>query len=309
MTPLDGQIERFSSYLRDERRRSPRTVLTYARDLEEFRDFLVGRALEPDASRVDVPALRGFLGSIVRDHRPTTMARKMSALRSFFRYLERRGVVRSNPAAALRPPKIVRSTPRFLTVAETLEVVAAPASDPDRPDELALRDRAMLELLYAAGIRVSELASLTLRDLDLRNRSGRVVGKGDKERRIYFGEVAATAIGAWLAVRSRCVGKDGSQHATALFLGRFGTRLSVRQVENVVRRYGALGAGRADLHPHALRHSAATHLLDAGADLRGIQELLGHASLSTTQRYTHVGLDRMTEAYTKAHPLGRSRID
>jgi len=309
MTPLDAQIARFTTHLRDERRRSPRTVETYERDLHELREFLVGRALVPDASKVDVAALRGFLGSIVRDRRPTTMARKMSALRSFFRYLERRGVVRANPAAALRPPKVVRSTPRFLTVEETLRVVVAPSEDSTRDETLALRDRAMLELLYASGIRVSELASLGLVDLDLRERTGRVVGKGDKERRIYFGEVARDSIERWLAVRGRCVGKDGQQDVRALFLGRFGTHLTARQVENIVRRYGALGAARSDLHPHAIRHSTATHLLDAGADLRGIQELLGHASLSTTQRYTHVSLDRLTEAYTKAHPLGRKRDD
>lgn len=309
MTPLEEQIVRFTTHLRDERRRSPRTVEDYGRDLGSFARFLEARGLEQDAAKVDVAVLRGFLGSIVRELEPATMARKMSVLRSFFRYLERRGIVRTNPAAALRPPKIVRSAPRFLTVEETLGVVAAPSEDAGRDETLALRDRAMLELLYASGMRVSELASLSLGDLDLRSREGRVIGKGDKQRRIYFGEVAERAIAAWLAARPRCVGKDGDQDERALFLGRFGTRLTARQIENVVRRYGALGAARPDLHPHAIRHSAATHLLDAGADLRGIQELLGHASLSTTQRYTHVGLDRLTEAYVKAHPLGRARDD
>lgn len=307
MSPLDSQIDRFASHMRDERRRSTRTVTTYTRDLEELRDYLAAHGFEPDAAKVTIVSLRGFLGSVVRELEPTTMARKMSALRSFFRYLERRGVVRHNPAAALRPPKVVRSAPRFLTVDEALRVVAAPADDGARAKPLALRDRAILELLYSSGVRVSELASLRTTGLDLRGRTGRVVGKGDKERRIFFGSVASGAITEWLAVRSLCVDKDGQQDPDALFLGRFGTPLTVRQIENIVRRYGALGTARADLHPHALRHSAATHLLDAGGDLRGIQELLGHASLSTTQRYTHVSLDRLTEAYSKAHPLARPR--
>lgn len=306
-TALDAQIERFTQHLAVELRRSPLTVSTYARDLAELRDFLVSKQRDADASSIDVATLRGYLGSIVRACEPATIARKMSALRSFFRYLERRGVVRNNPAVSLRPPRIARSAPRFLTVDETLRVVTAPAEDGARDDRLRERDRAMLELLYAAGVRVSELASLSLRDLDLAARTGRVVGKGNKERRIYFGDVAYEAVVAWLEVRAACVSAEGTQDPHALFLSRYGARLTVRQIQNVVRRYGALGAARSDLHPHALRHSAATHLLDAGADLRGIQEMLGHASLSTTQRYTHVSLDRLMEAYAKSHPLGRAK--
>lgn len=306
-TVLDAQIRRFVTHLAVERRRSPLTVSTYQRDLIELRDFLVARGLEADASTVDVAGLRGYLGSVVRDCEPATMARKMSALRGFFRYLERHGVVRASAAVGLRPPRVARSVPRFLTIEETLSVVTSPDDDAGRPECLALRDRAMLELLYASGVRVSELAALSLADLDLDTRTGRVIGKGNKERRIYFGAVAAEAIVRWFDVRPRCVASNGEQDKSAVFLGRFGTRLTSRQVQNVVRRYGALGAARSDLHPHALRHSAATHLLDAGADLRGIQEMLGHASLSTTQRYTHVSLDRLMEAYAKSHPLGRAR--
>lgn len=307
MSPLLGQIERFERHLRDELRKSPRTVETYGRDLRALHGFLEKKALPLDAAKVDVIALRAFLGSIVQSSQPATMARKMSSLRSFFRYLEKRGVVRDNPAVALRSPRIHRSAPRFLTIDETLRVIESPSNDAARETRLSARDRAMLELMYAAGVRVSELAGLDLAQLDLVERTGRVVGKGDKERRIYFGEAAARAVDAWLVERPRCVDAQGGQDPHALFLSRYGRRLTVRQIENVVRRYGSLGAERADLHPHALRHSAATHLLDAGADLRGIQEMLGHASLSTTQRYTHVSLDRLMEAYAKSHPLGRSR--
>lgn len=307
MSPLDGQIERFERHLRDERRTSPRTVSTYLRDVRALRDFLEAKNLPLDAARVDVVMLRAYLASVIKTSEPATMARKMSALRSFFRHLEQRGVVRENPAVALRPPRIKRSAPRFLTVDETLKVVESPDEDDGRDERLVRRDRAILELMYAAGVRVSELAGLDVDHLDRTERTGRVIGKGDKERRIFFGEACARALDDWLIERPKCVDADGGRDARALFLSRFGRRLTVRQIQNVVRRYGALGADRADLHPHALRHSAATHLLDAGADLRGIQEMLGHASLSTTQRYTHVSLDRLMEAYAKSHPLGRTR--
>lgn len=307
MQPIDAQIERFERHLRDELRKSPRTLSTYLRDLRALRAFLEEKDLPLDAARVDLVMLRAFLGSVLRTSEPVTMARKMSALRSFFRFLEKRGIVRADPTVSLRPPRIKRSAPRFLTVDETLKVVEAPTEDRAREPRLRLRDAAILELLYAAGVRVSELVGLDLAHVDLEARTGRVVGKGDKERRIFFGEVAYDALRAWLEERPRCVDAEGAQDPHALFLGRFGTRLTSRQVENVVRRYGALGAARNDLHPHALRHSAATHLLDAGADLRSIQEMLGHASLSTTQRYTHVSLDRLMEAYASSHPLARAK--
>lgn len=307
MSPLDSQIQRFERHLRDELRKSPRTLSTYLGDLRALAVFLEQKSLPLDAARIDVVMLRAYLGTVIRSSEPATMGRKMSALRSFFRYLEKHGVVRENPAVALRPPRIKRSAPRFLTVDETLKVVEAPSHDEGRDERLATRDRAILELMYAASVRVSELAGLDLEHLDFSERSGRVIGKGDKERRIFFGETAHEALEQWLVERPRCVDAEGGQDARALFLSRFGRRLTVRQIQNVVRRYGSLGADRSDLHPHALRHSSATHLLDAGADLRGIQEMLGHASLSTTQRYTHLSLDRLMEAYAKSHPLGRTR--
>ncbi|MFO0691940.1 MAG: tyrosine recombinase XerC [Polyangiales bacterium] len=306
-SPLARQLERFRQYLADERRASPLTVATYMRDLEGLSAFVAERKLVADPAKLDVVVLRGYLASVVRDREPATMARTISAIRSFFRFLERRGLVKKNPAAGLKPPRIAKSAPRFLTIDEALRVVEAPSEDAERDERLAVRDRALLETMYATGMRVSELAGVSLSKLDLRDRTVRVMGKGRKERIVYLGDEAVRALEAYLAERPRFVDSDGSQDREAVFLGRFGTRLTSRQVQNIVRRYGALGAARSDLHPHALRHSCATHLLDAGADLRGIQELLGHSSLSTTQRYTHVSLDRLMEAYVKAHPMARRK--
>ncbi|MBZ0118708.1 MAG: tyrosine recombinase XerC [Sandaracinaceae bacterium] len=302
---LHDQIERFAGYLAGERRSSPRTIDTYRRTLVELHEFAVDKGLPLDATRLGVPALRGYLASLFEGSSSATLARKIATLRSFYRFLMRKGLARANPAAQLKTPKTRRPLPRFVTVDEAFRVVEAPREDAARKEPLRLRDAAMLELLYGSGVRVSELAGLRLGDVDRKARVLRVLGKGGKERIVPFGSKAAEALELYLQVRSqlrhpRTLAQSGGD---AVFLGARGTRLGVRQVQNVVHRYGALGAGRGDLHPHALRHSCATHLLDAGADLRTIQELLGHASLSTTQRYTHVSLDRLMEVYDRAHPL------
>jgi integrase/recombinase XerC len=231
----------------------------------------------------------------------------MAALRAFYRHLVRHRMSAVNPAAALQLPRVPRPLPKFLSVEHASSVVEVPVEGhADEP--LARRDRAMLELLYGSGLRVGELAGLDVEAVDLSSRTARVLGKGSKERIVPLGGQSVEALVAYLDVRTRLRSpRTGTQHPKALFLGRWGTRLTTRQVQTLVRRYGALGAGRSDLHPHALRHSCATHLLDAGADLRGIQELLGHVSLSTTQRYTHVSIDRLMEAYQRAHPLARKR--
>jgi integrase/recombinase XerC len=304
---LRSQIDAYRSYLADERRASANTVTTYLRDLDAFREFVLEQGLRPDARELELTALRAFLGSLHRRaNSPATLARKLSALRSFWTFLVRRGIAQKNPAAALKTPKVARGLPSFLTVEDAFRVVEAPEGDGARADALRTRDRAMLELLYGSGIRVGELVGLDLDGVDLDSRVCRVVGKGDKERVVPIGREALAALSEWLEVRGTLRSpKTKDQDPRALFLGRFGTRLSVRGVQNVVRRYGALGAGRGDLHPHALRHTCATHLLDAGADLRAIQELLGHVSLSTTQRYTHVSIDRLMEIYDRAHPLAK----
>lgn len=307
---LRQQIRRFEAYLRVERRSSERTVTTYLRALDELHAFATAQGLPLDANRLGLVSLRAWLGSMFETCASATLARKIATLRTFYRYLMRRGLARENPAAALKTPKVKRTLPRFLTVDEAFRVMDAPAEDHTRPEPLRLRDAAMLELLYGAGVRVSELSGLGLLDLERTQRTVRVMGKGGKERLAPYGKAAADALEAYLAVRPALRSpRTGAQDPVALFLGRYGTPLTARQVQNVVRRHGALGAGRGDLHPHALRHSCATHLLDAGADLRSIQELLGHASLSTTQRYTHVSVDRLMEVYDRAHPMAHEEGD
>lgn len=302
-TPLADQVGRFGGYLAHEKRSPVRTQETYGRAMDELCAFVVEKKLPLDATKLTHVMLRMFLAELSRrGNGNTTIARKLATLRSFYKYLRRHGLADSSPAARLDTPKVVRPLPRFLTVDEAKNVIESPASDPARAEPLRLRDAAMLELLYGAGLRVSELAGLTMPAIDRSARRVRVMGKGRKERIVPYGEMAASAIEAWLALRASLV----TGPTEALFLGARGTILTVRQIQNVVRRHGALGAGRSDLHPHALRHTCATHLLDAGADLRAIQELLGHSSLSTTQRYTHVTLDRLMAVYDTAHPMAKT---
>jgi integrase/recombinase XerC len=310
---LARQLEEFRSHLADERRASPLTVSTYMRDLLALHAYCVDHELPLDARQLRTGTLRAFLAASFDGRTASTMARKVSAVRAFFRFLEKRGHLTDNPAASLTRPKVQKPLPEFVTVEDAFRVVAAPgkhapdAVDEQRAEAIALRDAAILELLYSSGARVSEVAGLSLGSLDLAGHHARVLGKGQKERLVPLGAECIAALTAYLPRRPDLVDKDGQQHGTALFVGRFGTRLGARQVQNVVQRYGMLGTGRPDLHPHTLRHTCATHLLDAGADLRSIQELLGHASLGTTQRYTHVTTDRMMTTYDRAHPLARVR--
>jgi integrase/recombinase XerC len=303
---LHDQVARYLGYLAHEKRSPERTQETYRRALDELCAFCVDKRLPLDATKLSHVMLRAFLAELSRrGNGNTTIARKLATLRSFYKYLRRNGLADASPAARLDTPKVVRPLPRFLTVDEAKNVVEAPAEDVAREGPLRARDTAMLELLYGGGLRVSELAGLTVSAMDPFARRVRVMGKGRKERIVPFGEPAARALDAWLTLRSTLL--RGANDA--LFLGERGTKLTVRQIQNIVRRYGALGAGRSDLHPHALRHTAATHLLDAGADLRAIQELLGHSSLSTTQRYTHVTIDRLMAVYDTAHPLAKTGSD
>ena len=302
-TPLADQVGRFRAYLAHEKRSPIRTQETYGRALDELCAFVIGKHLPPDATKLTHVMLRVFLAELSqRGNGNATIARKLATLRSFYKYLRRHGLTDVSPAARLDTPKVVRPLPRFLTVDEARRVVEAPSEDASRIEPLRVRDALILELLYGGGLRVSELAELSLGDVDRDARRVRVMGKGRKERIVPYGDPAARALDAWLSVRPSLL----AGASDALLLGVRGTKLTVRQIQNVVRRQGALGAGRSDLHPHALRHTCATHLLDAGADLRAIQELLGHASLSTTQRYTHVTLDRMMAVYDKAHPMAKT---
>ncbi|MGB8332744.1 MAG: tyrosine recombinase XerC, partial [Polyangiales bacterium] len=236
-----------------------------------------------------------------------TMKKKVSALRSFFKFLLKRQIIDRNPASGLRSPKIGKSLPRFLSVDQAFRVMDSPPKEPERATPLRARDLALLETLYATGVRVSELASMNLDHCDFTESLVRVLGKGGKERVVPLGKSSMEALWAYLPERMSLLARARDGDPEALWLSQRGQRLSVRQVQNIVRRHGTLGAGRGDLHPHAMRHTCATHLLDAGADLRSIQELLGHSSLSTTQRYTHVSMDRLMEVYDKAHPLAREK--
>ncbi|MGO8999515.1 MAG: tyrosine recombinase XerC [Polyangiaceae bacterium] len=300
-------IARFLSNLEAERNASKNTRAAYGLDLKSLDAFLRDRESRGahDVRAIDVYALRGWLGALTRTHSPSSVARKVAAARTWMKWLRRNGTIDASPADELASPKVRRPLPTFLGVDAAKEVVESPVSD----TPLGLRDRAVLEVLYGSGLRVSELAGLSLGDVDLGRGEVRVLGKGRKERIVPLGSKAVEAIRAWLAVRSGVVHpKLGTQDAHALFLTGKGARLAVRAVQTLVQKYGILGAGRGDLHPHALRHTCATHMLNGGADLRAIQEMLGHASLSTTQKYTHVSIEHLMKVYDRAHPLaGRKR--
>ncbi len=306
---LARALESFLSHLSGERRASEHTVSAYRRDLESLGRFAKERlGREPAVGELDKLLLRAFLGQLARSLAPASIARKLSSIRAFFRFLEREGKVRKNPASLLASPKLGRRLPTFLSVDAAREVMAAPERLPGLRGPERVRDSLLLELLYGCGLRVSELTHLDLAHISIERAEVRVLGKGKKERIVPLGSKAAEALEAYLPARSELRHpKTGAQDARALLLGRKGTRLGQRRVQTLVQRYGALGAGRADLHPHALRHTCATHMLEGQADLRAIQELLGHSSLSTTQRYAHVSLDQLLGVYDRAHPLAKKR--
>jgi integrase/recombinase XerC len=297
-------IARFLSHLEAERNASKHTRLAYGHDLRSLDDFLKSRESRgsADVRAIDVYALRGWLGALTRTHAASSVARKVAAARAWMKWLRRTGVIEASPADELASPKVRRPLPTFLGVDVAKEVVESPAVD----TPLGLRDRAILEVLYGSGLRVSELSGLDIGDVDLGAGEARVLGKGGKERVVPLGRMSLDALRAWLAVRSKVVhAKRRTQDGRALFLSSVGARIGRRTVHKLVKHYGVLGGGRADLHPHALRHTCATHMLGGGADLRAIQEMLGHASLSTTQRYTHVSIDHLMKVYDQSHPLAR----
>lgn len=296
-------LEGFLVYLAVERRASPNTLTAYRCDLESLDAFLEARDAAGDVREIHLYALRGWLGELARTHAPSSVARKVAAVRSFMRWLRRRGVLDKSPAEELLSPKVRRPLPTLVSVDAAAQVMDSPDESPQ-----GLRDRAVLELLYGSGLRVSELEGLSLGDVDLHARTVRVVGKGNKERIAPLGTKCVVALTAYLAVRGTLVHpKTHVQDPRAVFLTGRGQRLRRRQVHTIVQSHGALGAGRGDLHPHALRHTCATHMLDGGADLRAIQDLLGHARLSTTQRYTHLSVEQLLRVYDAAHPLARAR--
>ncbi len=290
------QLRAFLSHLRGVRNYSPQTIRAYDADLQEFIRFLSGpqgRSKPPDPRTVDPIRIRSFLADLSERHRKrSTVARKISALRSFYDWMRREGWVETNPARDVSTPRQERRLPRFLDQDEVIRLI-------EMPDDATLggaRDRAILELLYATGMRVSELAGLDLSDLHPKDNEMRVMGKGSKERYVYFGDRARRALDRYIRARRG----HRPAKSDALFLNRLGTRLTDRSVRRIVERYVREAALKRKISPHGLRHSFATHLLDRGADLRAIQELLGHASLKTTQRYTHVSTEQMMAVYNAA---------
>jgi len=297
---VQGEIGEFLNYLTYERNVSGNTVEAYRADLESFVSFLcddyftMGRD-QLDLARIDNLTIRAYLAHLARRKlsRAST-ARHLSALRSFFKHLMREGSLAANPARTVATPKREKHLPSVMQPSD----VALLLEQPDTEDVLGKRDRAFLEMLYASGLRISELVGIDLDDIELRARLVKVHGKGSKERIVPFGKKAEAAVRAWLAVR----GAEPDEQA--LFVNYRGHRITTRSVRRLFDGYVRKAALRAGISPHTMRHSFATHLLVAGADLRGIQELLGHSSLSTTQKYTHLNDWQLIEVYRKAHPRG-----
>jgi integrase/recombinase XerC len=282
-------VTAFLRHLAVEKNASPHTLRSYGSDLADFEQHLAAHSM--DVVAADTRAVRGWLAALhARGLDPASVARKLAAVRSCYRFLVRRGVVERNPARELRAPRLTRKLVGFLPIDEAAAVVGARGLG----GAARARDVAILELLYATGLRVSELAGLDLEALDRESRTVRVLGKGRKERIVPYGEQAARALEAWLGTRG--------EQAGPLFTNVRGRRLTVRSIYTIVRRSARAAGITRPVSPHTLRHTFATHLLDGGADLRMIQELLGHSRLSTTQRYTHVAADQLMKVYDRTHP-------
>lgn len=297
---LDVAVEKFLRHLRDERRLSDETLRAYSTDLAMFAESLGDESVRIDS--IDKFAVRGFVARMSRNElSPASIARRLSAVRTFFEFHVREGELEANPAAGVRRPRVAKGLPRDLTVDEVFNLLDRIGDS----DAAGRRDRAILELLYATGLRVGELVSLDLGNMDLPGGMVRVIGKGKKERLVPFGRKAADAVRRWLEASETL--RKPTNETEAVFLNLRGSRLSDRSVRRILNRRLQEAAIHAKISPHAIRHSFATHLLGAGADLRSIQELLGHASLSTTQRYTHADTDALMRVYDKSHPRARGR--
>ena len=302
-------IERFLDYLRVERNASAHTLRSYQADLEQFRTFLLSSELHVDKNSADVAvekidhlAIRAYLSHLYRNHKKSSLARKLAAQRSFFKYLVEEGRLPQSPAEIVATPKLEKPLPTFLPVDEVFPLMETP----DSSTTWGARDRAVLETLYSCGIRVSELVGLTDGDIDFTLGILKVFGKGRKERIVPIGEKALAAIREYLPQRDGAMaGSLAAGGKAPIFINHRGGRLTSRSVARILQKHIQKCGLLRKVSPHALRHSFATHLLDAGADLRAIQEMLGHVSLSTTQRYTHVSVDKLMEVYDRAHPRAK----
>jgi len=301
LASLPPEIQRFATYLSSERRASPHTLKAYLQDLSQYSLHLAGAGIPLLPS--SPAAVRGFLSRAAGGLGPAALARKLSAIRSFYRFLVKEGLAEGNPARGVSSPRRPSKLPEVLPEEEVAALVEAPRL----AHPLALRDRAFLELLYASGLRVSELTGLDLDSLDLSAGLVRVLGKRRKERIVPVGRAARQALARWLQEGrpELARGPDRASARGALFLNYRGGRLTSRSVGRRIDRWVLAAGLPRHVHPHVLRHCFATHLLGNGADLRGIQELLGHASLSTTQRYTHLDWKRLAQVYDEAHPRAK----
>lgn len=298
---MQAILEQFDDYLALQRGRSTHTRRAYLGDLRSLFGFLDEHALGAGLQGLSLPLLRSWLAvQAGAGTARTTLARRTSAVKAFTAWAVRQGLLDTDPAVRLQMPKARRTLPAVLRQDQALAAMAAAKSGSQQGDPLALRDRLIVELLYATGIRVSELCGLDVDDVDTGHRLLRVLGKGDKQRTAPFGGPAADALEAWLAHGRPELAT--AESGPALLLGARGRRLDVRQARTVVHQTMAAVDGAPDIGPHGLRHSAATHLLEGGADLRVVQELLGHSSLATTQLYTHVTVARLRKVHDQAHP-------
>lgn len=303
---MQNYLDDFLKHLKYERNLSEHTLRNYESDLVQFYDFIAPPNQEGERRAVDIHALdnltiREYMASLYeKKKKKSSIHRKVACLRTFFRFLCREGVLEKNPAMLVSSPRVDRKLPNHLSIEQMIKFIETPETD----TVLGKRDRAILELLYASGVRVSELVGLNLTDIDFHHQTLRVKGKGRKERMVPFGSHAQAALEAYLGVRGELLieADPEDRDPNAVFMNYQGTRITTRSVGRMLDKYCKQCAEIHHVSPHALRHSFATHLLDAGADLRTIQELLGHARLTTTQQYTHVSTDKLMEVYDKAHP-------
>lgn len=304
---MEQLLAQFFDHLRYERNVSEHTLRNYRSDLIQFLDYLApadrrsGKRNAPDIHEIDHITIREWLSTLhSAQKKKASVARKLAALRTFFQFLVREGVIEVNPAKLVSTPRLEKKLPQHLSIEEAIKFIETPNTETD----LGKRDRAMLELMYATGVRVSELTKIDVAEIDFKNKLIRVTGKRRKERIVPFGDPASEALRDYMNVRDRFLNAApvSQREPEAVFLNYQGARITTRSVGRMVEKYIRICAGMHDISPHALRHSFATHLLDSGADLRDIQELLGHARLSSTQIYTHVSMEKLIKVYDKAHP-------
>ena len=303
---LDILIEKFDNYINVERNLSLHTRRNYISDLKQFSDFLKREHSKIKYEAIDKTIIRSYLGFLYKKNRKSSVARKLATLRTFFKFLLRAGILKKNPASLVSTPRLEKHVPSFLSIDETFILLEMP----DVTTLAGLRDKAIMEILYSSGLRVSELVETNENDIDLNLGIIKVMGKGKKERIVPIGSKAIEVLNNYLqsGERRRRLSPTSPLNLP-VFLNQRGGRLTARSVARIINRYIEQCGLLKNISPHSLRHTFATHMLDAGADLRAIQELLGHVSLSTTQKYTHVSIDKLMEVYDKAHPKSREKME